>query len=119
MAYRQDVHKAVLQKAGYRDLEDWLSTSSHVYIGRGMTFYVPVAVKHEFANPFSVKKYGRTECLRLYRTWLLEKLKDPASQARFMLLKDRALGCWCKADEACHADVVNDLLQEQGRGMLA
>ena len=71
MARRVDVHKAM----GYENLEHWLEDPQHVYVGRNVV-HVAGASQHEFANRFSVKKYGRDECLRKYEAWLVEAIKD-------------------------------------------
>ena len=54
-----DVHKAELVKRGYRDFADWAARPNHIYVGRNMSFYVPGAHGSKWANPFTVKKYGR------------------------------------------------------------
>ena len=51
---------------GYNDFEDWVKNNENVYIGRNMNFYVKGALGSKWRNKFSVKKYGREECLRLY-----------------------------------------------------
>jgi len=65
-----NICKKELQKHGYRDLEHWLENPNHIYIGRNLTFYVKGAIHSKWANPFSAKKYGRDECLRLYKEWI-------------------------------------------------
>lgn len=50
--------------------------------------------------------------LRRYKAWLVEAIKDDEVRARFEDLRNKTLGCWCKADEACHADVIIRLLDE-------
>ena len=74
--------------------------------------YVAGARQHEFANGFSVKKYGRDECLRKYEAWLVEVIQDPEVRTRFEILRNKTLGCWCKSDEACHADMIMRVLGE-------
>ena len=111
MARRVDVHKANLKAMGYDNLEQWLEDPHNVYVGHNMV-YVAGARQHEFANRFFVKKYGRDECLRKYEAWLVEVIQDPEVKARFESLRKKTIGCWCKADEACHADVIIRLLGE-------
>ena len=72
--------------------------------------YVAGARQHEFANRFSVEKYGRDECLRKYEAWLVEVLRDCEVRTRFEGLIGKTLGCWCSARKACHADVIIRLL---------
>jgi len=93
-------------KMGYTDLVDWLKDENHIYIGRNMVFYVPGAVKSKWANPFNVKKYGRDECLRMYREHILNSdLKNQLSE-----LKGKVLGCWC-CPEPCHGDILVELCE--------
>ena len=47
-------------------LEKWLKDPTHIYIGRNMV-YVKGATKSKWSNSFTVKKYGRDECLRRYK----------------------------------------------------
>ena len=65
-----NISKANLKKLEYKDLEDWLSHSNHVYIGRNMSFYVKGASQSKWANPYSVKQYGRDEYLLLFEQYL-------------------------------------------------
>lgn len=111
MARRVDVHKANLEAMGYDNLEHWLEDNQNVYVGREVV-YVAGARQHEFANGFTVKKYGRDECLRMYIAWLIEAIQDSEVRSRFEGLRGKTLGCWCKSDEACHADVIIRLLGE-------
>jgi len=70
-----------------------------VYIGR----------PSKWGNPFVIGKDGtREEVVEKYREWILQQpdlLKDLHE------LKDKVLACWC-APNACHGDVLIDLLKE-------
>jgi hypothetical protein len=101
-----NIKKANLKKIGYDDLEDWLQDENHIYIGRNMTFYVPGATKSKWANPFSVKEYGREECLTMYKKHVKENLIDDLHE-----LKGKTLGCWC-SPESCHGDVLMRLVKK-------
>ena len=92
----------------YNNLEKWLEDPNHVYIGRNMSFYVPGAKKSKWANPFSVKKYGREGCLSQYRDYILE---SPLLY-KLVELEDKELGCWC-TPESCHGDVLVELFKEK------
>jgi hypothetical protein len=61
-----------------------------------------------WANPYSVRAYGRAEALRLYRQWLHEQpeLIERARQE----LPGRALACWCPPGADCHADVLVEVI---------
>lgn len=104
-----NVKKEQLNKTGYDDLVDWLSHDNHVYIGRNMSFYVKGATKSKWANPFNVKKYGRDECLKLYKQYIQD---SPDLRAALPELKGKILGCWCHPDK-CHGDILCELLTEQ------
>ena len=112
-----DVHKKSLNEQGYTSLEAWLvADNKHVYVGR-QNAWVAGAKRSKWANPFSVKKYGLIESLRLYRIHvangeLLTNIKE---------LEGMKLGCWCVNDDClslstdvvqCHAQVLVLLLRE-------
>ena len=108
-----NVHKKDLNSAGYKDFEDWASHSNHLYIGRNMNFYVKGALPSKWANPFSSKKYTRSESLRLYEKYIREsELYDQLEE-----LEGKILGCWC-APLSCHGDVLVKLLKEKSQESL-
>jgi hypothetical protein len=65
--------------------------------------------KSKWCNPFSVKKYGLDECLRLYREYILSNKKLLYELEE---LRGKTLGCWCKPDK-CHEDVLIELLNKK------
>lgn len=83
----------------YSNIHEWMKDANNIYIGRSC-HYVGVNASI-WANPYSVKKYGRDEALRLYRIHVEGKLKD-----RLPELKGKTLGCWC------HGDVLLEMLDE-------
>ena len=89
-------------RPAYKNVQEWITEDNHVYIGRAC-HYVGVSAS-AWANPYSVKKYGREEALRLYKTYVQENLID-----RLEELRDKTLGCWC-SPEKCHGDVLLELL---------
>ena len=101
-----NVRKKELNKIGYRDLEHWLENENHIYIGRNLSFYVKGAIKSKWANPFSVKKYGRDECLKKYREYILN---DSKLMNELQELQNKILGCWCYP-ELCHGNILIKLL---------
>ncbi len=108
--------KSCLKKLGYNSLEQWLDEPNHIYIGRDMQVYVKGANGSKWKNPFSVKKYGLDECIRLFEEYLMsnkELLKD------IYELKGKDLACWCKngecADERCHGDLLLRLANQEER----
>ncbi len=98
-----DVHKKVLVKNKYNDLQHWMKNPKHVYIGRHNHY---VGAPHsKWANPYSAKKYGREECIKMYRTYVLNNAELMSSLDE---LKGKKLGCWC-APLPCHGDVLVEL----------
>ena len=94
-----------LRKRGYNTIHEWVKDPNHVYIGRAC-HYVGMN-KSEWANPFSVAKYGREKALLLYREHIEEKLLGRLSE-----LEGKELGCWCHP-ERCHGDVLLEMLRER------
>ncbi len=100
-----------LRKIGYNSLDEWMKNSNNVYCGRHGRIFIHENggkrifhfSKSEYANPFTVKKYGLEKCLELYEDYLnktpllIEKLKE---------LKGKNLGCWCNPGNLCHVDIL-------------
>jgi hypothetical protein len=63
-----------------------------------------------WANPYPVERNGRRRAVALYRDHVLS---SPALLARLPELEGETLGCWCGLDEACHGDVLIELLKER------
>lgn len=87
-----------------------------IYIGRGGKG----KANSPFANPYTVKDYGRELCLKKYAEWLDKKLKDKNSPQRVQfdtminLLReghDIKLVCFC-APKPCHGDILKNRLEE-------
>lgn len=104
-----NIRKKNLNEIGYDNLEHWLRDNSHVYIGRDMTHYVKGAVGSKWANPFSVNKYGREKCLKMYRNYIMSDKKLLSELAAE--LSGKTLGCWC-APDPCHGDVLIEILND-------
>lgn len=102
-----NIRKANLNKMGYRDLEHWLENPNHIYIGRNMSFYVKGANESKWANPFSVKEFGREDCLKFYQ----EHIKESSLIDDLHELKRKVLGCWCHP-EPCHGDVLIKMIKK-------
>lgn len=113
------VKKEALTKRGIKHFLEWKHRPNSVYIGRNMDFYVTGATASKWGNPFTVKKYGLDECLRLYEEHVR---KTPSLYDALEELDGKELGCWCKqlvADpvkgkpSACHGDVLVKLVKEK------
>jgi hypothetical protein len=102
-----NVKKEKLQKRGIKDFEEWKSKQNTVYIGRNMDFYVKGAKGSKWANPFSVKKYGRNECLKKYKEYILSNTELLNSLNE---LKGKELGCWCHPEQ-CHGDILIEIIK--------
>lgn len=65
-----------------------------------------------FGNPFDYRKLGitREECVRKYREWFYNKLKDDSFRNKVLSLKDRVLGCWC-VPNLCHGHILLEYLE--------
>lgn len=66
---------------------------------------VKVARPSYWGNPFGVDRYGREEALRRYRDYLTNLLDSPYAPD-IGALRGKNLACWCKPDQACHADIL-------------
>jgi hypothetical protein len=104
-----NVKKASLNAIGYSDFLSWSSQPGHVYIGRNMNFYVKGALGSPWANPYTLKKYSRTECLSKYEAYVRE---GPLWNRLDELKNATQLGCWCSPD-GCHGDVLARLIHER------
>ena len=104
-----NVKKAELNKRGISDFEEWSGRENTLYIGRNMNFYVKGALGSKWANPFSAKKFGREECLRLYEERIRQNEDLMGSLDE---LRGKELGCWCKP-EGCHGDILIKLLKNK------
>ena len=67
-----------------------------------------VARPSKFGNPFPLSDHSLERSLELYREWLDEKLElDPNFLNE---LKGYNLGCYCKLENDCHADIILEKL---------
>ena len=63
-----------------------------------------------WANPYPVERNGRERAVALYHEHILS---SPALLDRLGELEGITLGCWCKPDQACHGDILIELLKER------
>ena len=105
-----NVSVRALRARGYASLVEWLAADPrHVYIGRSLEHYVRGAHASLWANPYTVKRFGRDGALARYREHV-EASDDLL--AALPELADAVLGCWC-APERCHGHVLLELLAER------
>jgi hypothetical protein len=84
-----------------RRTKGWRKPAGVVYVGR----------PSRWGNPYSVQELGRAEALRRFRDLFEsaargEEVRYPVLEISALRGKD--LGCWCRPDEACHADILID-----------
>ena len=72
---------------------------------------VVVARPTRWGNPFKTGHGHLTneEVVDLYRTWLLHPERADLLAAARVFLRGHDLVCWCRPDQACHADVLLEL----------
>ena len=77
----------------------------YLYIGRQMYMGGWKLSQSKWANPFSVKQYGRKGALEKYREYILS---TPELFNALSELSGKTLLCWC-APEPCHGDILVEL----------
>lgn len=101
----------------YDNLKEWMEENDHVYIGRKGVVFINGKRFPEmdsiWANPFKIgSDRSRDDVIDLYRKYLKKRLRtDPVLGEQLLDLDGKILGCWCKPD-ACHGDVILELLEE-------
>ena len=104
-----NIKKINLKARGIADALAWSTRENSLYIGRAMR-YVPGATNTSFwANPYSVERYGRDQCLALYEKYVRADLE---LWSKLDELEGKELGCWC-CPEPCHGNVLIRLLLEK------
>lgn len=113
------VKVANLRKLGYSSLEDWMRQPRHLYVGRnGRVFITENGARRVFcygrskwANPYVVgegpRKYTREQSVTLYHVHLY----DSGLIAELEELHGLVLGCFCDANEPCHARLLVNLIR--------
>lgn len=101
-----NISSKALKERNIKGFEEWKQDPNHLYIGR---WTYPTKQASKWANPFSVKKYGREECIKKFEQHIRSK---PQLWNALDELKGKELGCWCKPD-GCHGDVLIKLLNEK------
>lgn len=79
--------------------------SNYIYIGRNLNMGGWKLSNSKWANPFSVKQYGRIGALLRYREYVLS---TPSLYNSISELSGKILMCWC-TPEPCHGDILIDL----------
>ena len=77
----------------------WKMPKGVVYVGRPT----------RWGNPYQTSAMTRDEAVRFFRLRWERLGKLSSGQADLALLRGKALACWCRTDQSCHADVLIDL----------
>ena len=107
-------------KPKYNNLREWMADPNNVYVGRSNVVFVDgerfPKVASIWANPFKIKAGAtREQVIAQYRAHFIARLDaDPALVVELLALRGKQLGCWCYP-EACHADVLVELIDLYGR----
>lgn len=78
----------------------WRMPENTVYVGRGS----------KWGNPFTVDEYGREKAVSMFRDYIGHPNSPHGFEPHEIEeLRGKDLACWCKEDQACHADVLLEL----------
>lgn len=97
----------------YDNFREWLANKDNLYIGRSGRIFINKKIFHykgsKWANPFSVKKYGRGVSLEKYKEYIKnnKELLDSLHE-----LAGKNIGCWCHP-KPCHGAVLVELFKEK------
>lgn len=81
------------------------------YIGRQWNLGGYHLKKSKWFNPYTVKKYGLDECLKLYEEYLKSK---PELLKQLPELSGKTIACFCETGNKCHGDVLIRVGREVG-----
>ena len=99
----------------YQNLKDWCDDPNNEYIGRAGVVFINgqryPKKSSVFANPFTVRKYGRYEAIEKYREYIINKIENENMMDELLSLQNKRLGCWC-APDPCHGDVLIELIDK-------
>jgi len=100
----------------WQTLAEWIEDHDNIYIGRanivfiGNRRYPPNG--SPFANPFTIKDYGRDGALVRYEQWIRRELAaKPELAEQLLKCRGKRLGCWC-APEPCHGNILLKIIEE-------
>lgn len=97
------VYRRAAQRIQRKRTKGWRMPDNAIYVGRPT----------KWGNPYSVGYDGdtRKDVVILYREHLKYDPELVKAAKRELVGKD--LACWCSLDQACHADVLLELLLEE------
>lgn len=83
-----------------------------IYIGRQCTMGGWNLSSSTFANPYKVKELGRKNTLQQYKKYIINRLKtEPQLQRLLDSYAGCTLACWCGKNEACHGNILIELIE--------
>ena len=78
----------------------WRMPGNTVYVGRGSIW----------GNTFTVEQYGRENAVQMFRDYIGHPNSPHGFEPEEIeQLRGKNLACWCREDQACHADVLLEL----------
>lgn len=111
-----------MQRIQRQRRKDWRMPPNAKYIGRPTKWGNPYTMKpvgaeweiYEWDESLEIKlpsqEAALAQCLKFYRLWA--ELQIDFEPKWLEPLRDYDLACWCPLDQACHADILLELLQE-------
>lgn len=101
MKGKQDLYGCRLEKA----------STNLIYVGRKFTMGGWDLLSSDFRNPFKVSTDDRNNTLQQYKKYITQRLEtEPLLLTKLCSYAGCTLACWCKANKACHADILIDLI---------
>jgi hypothetical protein len=73
---------------------------------------IVVSRPSKFGNPYPVKEYGREKAIAMFEEWIQGPKGESLLQEARQVLRGKNLGCYCRLDGHCHADVLLRLVND-------
>lgn len=71
---------------------------------------VSVTRPGRWGNPYAVGEFDRAEALSRFEQYARQRLSEEPDW--LAPLSGKRLACWCRPEQACHADILARLLEE-------
>ena len=86
-------------------VKGWRKPEGVIYVGRGS----------KWGNPYRVDAFGREKAIEIFEFYLAHGQTMTGITAADVRreLRGKDLMCWCKTNEACHADVLLRVANEE------
>eukprot|EP01129_Flabellula_baltica_P002838 TRINITY_DN12738_c0_g1_i1.p1 TRINITY_DN12738_c0_g1~~TRINITY_DN12738_c0_g1_i1.p1 ORF type:complete len:387 (+),score=11.89 TRINITY_DN12738_c0_g1_i1:63-1223(+) len=101
----------------YDNLRDWLDCDKNYLATRpGRVFIDKVPYHYKgsiLGNPYTIKKYGREECLSRYLNIIKTPTDEMLKELHYLINSDiKYIGCYCEPEKSCHIDILIQKLGE-------